>query len=396
MTLLVLAASLYQLDAIRTAKRLGMRVITTDTLPSNPGHALADRAYSVDTTNVSGVIEIAKVERIDGVIAPCTDVAVYTAARVAEELGLPGVRSEAARIVTSKATFREFMAMQGMRVPRYQILDVRTDLPTGLFTNGQRCIIKPDKASGSKGIFILGSDAELSERLPQSLAHSPNGKLVIEEFIDGHQGTVEGVLREGRAALKFILDRQTAPAPYVSTTGHQLPTVLHEGQQTMVVEAIETLWQKLGVTESVFDCDFVIQGDKVYLIEITPRLGGNSISQLLRWCAGVDLVEISVQAAVGAKMELPPQPQLKPSAVALLGVWTAGRLVYEEDAVRRCCAEPWVHRLTMDVQSGAEVQPFMNGRHRLGEAFVGAETRGQLTERVRCLEGMLGLSVMRP
>ena len=78
--LLVLAASTYQLRTIRTAKRLGYRVVTTDNVPTNPGHALADQAYSTDTTDLEGVLAIARRERLDGVIAPCTDVAVPTAA----------------------------------------------------------------------------------------------------------------------------------------------------------------------------------------------------------------------------------------------------------------------------------------------------------------------------
>src|SRR3954464_13348905 len=105
-TLLVLAAAQYQMDAIRTAKRLGYRVVTTDNIPGNPGHALADEAYGIDTTDLDAVLEIARAEKIDGVVAPCTDVAVVTAAHLADELDLPGVPVAAARIVTDKLAFR--------------------------------------------------------------------------------------------------------------------------------------------------------------------------------------------------------------------------------------------------------------------------------------------------
>ena len=88
--LLVLAASHYQCDAIRTAQRLGYRVITTDNRPDNPGHRIADRCFDVDTTDRAGVLAIARAEKIAGVLAPCTDVAMPTAACVAEALGLRG------------------------------------------------------------------------------------------------------------------------------------------------------------------------------------------------------------------------------------------------------------------------------------------------------------------
>jgi biotin carboxylase len=394
-TILVLAASLYQLDAIRTAKRLGMRVVTTDSIPSNPGHALADRAYAVDTTDVEGVIEIAKAERIDGVIAPCTDVAVFTAARVAEELGLPGVASEAARIVTSKTEFRKFLAGHEMRVPRFVIVEANEQPPAGLFECGQRWIIKPERASGSKGIFILDSADDLAKRMPESRMHSPTGRLVIEQFIDGHQGTIEGVLRGGSVALSFILDRQTAPSPYVSTIGHYVPSVIDAPSQAKVVSMVEEAWRKLGVNECIFDCDFVLGDGQVYLIEMTPRLGGNSISQLLRVCAGVDLVELAVRSAMGDLADLPTDLPVKAAAVVLFGVWQSGRLSYEMSDIERCRVEPWLHSIQMDVEPGAVVEPFINGRHRLGEAYVLGSERSDIPGLVTGLNEMLALGVHR-
>ena len=84
-TLLVLAASTYQVPAIETAKRLGYRVITTDNIPSNPGHSIADASFGEDTTNLDGILALAKSENISGVIAPGTDVAVMTAAYLSEQ-----------------------------------------------------------------------------------------------------------------------------------------------------------------------------------------------------------------------------------------------------------------------------------------------------------------------
>src|SRR5213078_2129415 len=118
-TLLVLAASTYQLDAIRKAKELGIRVITTDNVPSNPGHRLADRCYSIDTTDRAGVLDLARRERINGVIAPATDVALETAAYVAAALALPGPSVESAAILVSKWQFRQFLKREGLPCPRF-------------------------------------------------------------------------------------------------------------------------------------------------------------------------------------------------------------------------------------------------------------------------------------
>ena len=100
-TVVVLAASVYRLDAIRTAQRLGYRVVTVDNRPANPGPSLADASYDVDTTDLQGVLDVARRESIAGIISPCADVAVPTAAFVAEQLGLPGPPLASTRTVCS-------------------------------------------------------------------------------------------------------------------------------------------------------------------------------------------------------------------------------------------------------------------------------------------------------
>ena len=145
----------------------------------------------------------------------------------------------------------------------------------------ERWIIKPDQSSGSKGIFIVSSLAEFHQRLPESLAYSPNGCAILERFIDGWQGTCEGIVRDGKVAVSFVLDRETAPAPYVATVGHRVPSVLPAPVQTRLIRTLEDLWRRLEYRDGPFDCDFVAADCEMYLLEMSPRIGGNSISALL-------------------------------------------------------------------------------------------------------------------
>lgn len=393
-TLLVLAASRYQMDAIRTAQRLGHRVITTDNTPDNPGHAIADLACDIDSTDLEAVLELARREQIDGIISPCTDVSVPTAAYVAQELGLAGPPLEAAKIVTDKIAFRRFLEQHDLPRPRFFEIGRNDAAPDNLWEESPRWILKPDRSSGSKGIFIVRSPEELAARLAESREFSPTGTVLVEEFFEGHQGTVEGVLEDGRIALHFMLDRQTAPAPYVTTVGHRLPTRLSAEVESQVIRHLEHVWSLLGIRNGVFDCDFVHSNGEVYLIEITPRLGGNSISQLIRQAAGVDLVETAVRHACGERVVLPAQPVLKPMSVVLLGVWEQGVLRVDAAHLEQARAQPWLRSLELDVQTGALVEPFINGRHRIGEAYLQADSNAELESLERRLQSQLPLEVL--
>jgi len=388
--LLVLGASTYQVPAIETAKRLGYRVITTDNNPSNPGHVLADASFRVDTTDLDGVLALAVRENISGVIAPCTDIAVTTAAHVAEQLHLPGPVPAAAHILTHKQYFREFLANVGFACPRAFPLANDALPAVGLF-DGRKWLVKPNRSSGSKGIFIVLSEAEFLTRVVESRAFSVDGSAILEEFIEGTQHTCEGVLKEGKVALALLTDRDTAPPPYTATTGHRVPSRLPEAVQTRVLGTIEEVLGRLGVTSGPFDCDFVADGERIVLIEITPRLGGNSLSRLFQVALDFDLVAYAVRNACGDTGKLPPSKPPKCSTVLILGVNQSGLFHFDQAKFAALRHEPWVRALELDFERGHPVKQFINGHHRVGEALIAAANRDELDRRVDELKARLKL-----
>jgi biotin carboxylase len=389
-TILVLAASLYQVETIECAKRLGHRVVTLDNRPENPGHALADRSYKIDTTDMAAVLDVARLERIDGVIAPCTDVAVPTAAHVAHALHLPGIPFQSAQVVCDKILFRKFLGQHHFRVPTSLAVNATVELPDSLFQQGA-WIIKPNRSSGSKGIFVVRSKSEFVKRLPVALSFSPDGSAILEKYIDGFQGTCEGILRNGDLALTFVLDRQTPDLPYVTTCGHHVPTSLSRAYQQNLHAILKEVWRLLGITDGPFDCDFVAAAGEVYLLEVAPRMGGNSISTLLRKAAGFDIARYSVRHVLGEDPDLPVSCSIRPAAVIILGVFEAGKLAFNTREAETLVREPWVDSLTMDNKPGDAVLPFINGRHRVGQAIVYGESRDDLEAKVLMLKRRLGL-----
>jgi len=392
-TLLILAASSYQLLTIATAKRLGYRVVTTDNVRDNPGHALADVSYDIDTTDSEAVLELARKENIAGVIAAGTDVAVMTAAYLADQLGTPGPSPEAAHILTNKHAFRKFLADAGLPYPR-AFLVVENSVPEGMVFGDHRWLIKPTRSSGSKGIFIIADQAEYHARVAESRHFSIDGTAVLEEFLEGSQHTCEGVLRDGRIALSILTDRDTAPSPHTTTTGHRLPSHLPSELQERVIAAIEDIFERLGIVSGPFDCDFVVIRDLIVLIEITPRLGGNSLSRLFSYALGFDLVAYAVRHACGDPCPIQAQTPPRPSAIAILGADRAGRLTWNEDQFKALLAEDWVDTLLLDLPMGADVQPFINGRHRVGEALINGVDRNEVDAHLLDLRQRLNLAAI--
>jgi len=381
-SVLILGASRYQLDAIHTARQLGYRIVCSDNVPANPGHALADRSHFIDTTDKERILALAQAEQVCGVMSPCTDVAVPTAAFVAQRMGLVGPPPSAAEILCDKLAFRQFMDAHGLPVPRFFPLP-DTEVDESMF-RGQAWIVKPDRSSGSKGVFILDSRSMLDARLAETIAFSPNRRAILEQFIEGFQGTCEGIVRGGKLVLSCFLDRKTVASPFATTCGHQLPTSLPVSTQRRITQKLEAIWGLLNVRETVFDCDFVVAGEDIYILEMSPRLGGNCISSLLLRASGFNFVEYAIRLACGEHPRAPTSLVLQPMAVMIFGPDRSGRAAYDQAALEQLRRCEWVASLTMDVDVGDVVHQFINGRNRIGECFVRGSSREDVS--AKCAE----------
>ncbi len=391
-SLLVLAASRYQLDVIRKARALGHRVITLDNCPSNPGHAEADSCWNIDTTDMNAALDVALRENVDGIVSPCTDVAAPTAAFIANRMGLPGPPFESVKVACSKVRFREFLSRNGMPAPEAMRIDADFRPAEDIFKKS-RWIMKPDQCSGSKGIFVIESQGDYRRRLPETLEFSPQGVGILERFIEGFQGTCEGVLRNGRIEQIFLLDRMTAEPPYVATRGHCFPTTLPVLSRERLLHQLHRVWSLMGISDGPFDCDFVASEQEVYILELSPRLGGNCISKLLQAATGFDIVEYAIRYALGENPKTPAVLHLRPTAAVILGVQRGGRLAFDREEAECLKREPWVLQLSLDVAFGATVFPFINGRNRIGEALIAGSARNELELRVLELYQRLSLIV---
>jgi biotin carboxylase len=370
---LVLGASLYQLDTIIKAKNLGYEVITTDNVPENPGHKFADKSYNISTTQIQEVLDIACNEKINGVIAACTDVALPAASYISRELGLAGPPLEAVEIVTSKLAFRIFLKKNGFLTPDFFVIESKDDFK-GLL-KGDKWVIKPDKSSGSKGVYVISDEIELEAKINDSFKFSLSDKCVLERFIDGFQGTCEGILKNGEIVMSLFTDRLTAPLPYTATWGHYVPTKLSKSQQDAVISRLNKIWHHLKVFNGPFDSDFVIENEEIYIIELAPRMGGNSLTKLLKNSIDFDIIEYSLRYVCGEEIKLNYNNRIKPVAVVLLGVLNEGKLNFRIEELNLLKKEDWVLSLSVDYPIGSHIKPFINGRNRIGETVIVGTSR---------------------
>lgn len=303
--LMILGGSRYIIPVIETAHKLGLYVITCDYLPDNIAHKYSDEYCNVSIIEKEAVLECAKRLEIDGIMSFACDPGVVTAAYVAERMGLPSVGSyEAVSILQNKGKFRKFLADNGFNVPTAKgytsIDDAIKDV--GIFH--WPVIVKPTDSAGSKGVTRVDDPAELKKSIEYALSYSHCDEFIIEDFItqygfssDSDSFSVDGVLK----FISFNSQRFDANAenPY-TPAAYSWPSSMTEEHQNELASEIQRLITLLDLKTSVYNIETREGTDgKAYIMECSPRGGGNRISECLEYATGVKLVENAVRAAVG-------------------------------------------------------------------------------------------------
>ena len=308
----MLGGSAQQVIAIKSAKRLGLYTILCDYLPDNPGQHYADRFYQISTTDKDAVLEIAKKEKIDGILAYASDPAAPTAAYVAEKLGLPGNPYEAVDILCNKDKYRDFLSKHGFCTPKakgYNTIDSAfNDLKAGIFKFP--VLVKPVDSSGSKGVGRINNTEDIGDKLVYAMSFSRAKRLIIEEFVEklGYQIAGDGLSINGKLVFRYFANDPFDPKcinPFVPISA-SFPYNMPKEVQDKVHNEIQRLISLLHMRTCTYNFDMRIDKDyNVYLMEVAPRDGGNYIPDVIKYATGIDLVECSIKAAIGDKIVLP-------------------------------------------------------------------------------------------
>ena len=328
--LLVLAAGILQIPVIKKAREMGYYVIAADGNPAAVGLPLADKAIVANITDEEVMLRIAREEQIDGVIHPCSEVSMNVMGRINDELGLSGISRDTAIRATNKHLMRQAFEQGGAPSPKSfctNDADEAWNLLCKEFTGD--AILKPSRNSGSRGVAKIAYPHPCS--FSASLRKRPEGKgdtakeefvalferamnesrdksVMIEQFIEGPEFSVEIIVWQGEAHVLTVTDKKTTEAPYFVELGHNQPSVFPEEMQKKLKDAAVAGVRALGLDKCAAHAELKLMDGKPYLMEIGARLGGDFIStELTHLSTGVDMVAAAIDVALGKEPDLRPK-----------------------------------------------------------------------------------------
>lgn len=306
-TIIILGAGTMQEPAIRIAKRNGWNVVLADGNPAAAARGLADSFECVDLKDRDGLLSLARRCRdcggLDGIFTAGTDFSA-SVAWVAERLGLPGISFDTAMKATDKCLMRSAFAAAGVPSPRSVCWPGRGDPLAALAPEMSfPLVVKPVDNMGARGVRRVEDTAALGEACRAALPLSRSSRVIIEEYMEGPEFSLDAIVHEGKAVVCGVADRIIRFPPFFVEMGHTMPTEFPPS----AVREIESVFlagiRAIGINHGAAKGDIKLTQKGAMVGEIAARLSGGYMSGwTFPLATGVEVTEAALNLAVG----LPP------------------------------------------------------------------------------------------
>ncbi len=312
---LIIGAGFLQKFVIQKAKSMGYVTLAVDADPNAVGFEYADKYAVINIVDEKACLEYAKQENIDGVLTAATDYGVLTAAYIAEQLGLPGLKYDVAKVIKNKYLVRKCL-FENKVDDTEQAYEVSSDTNIDELALKLKypVMVKPCDGSGSRGASKVECGKDLKKACEYAMDSSITHRAEIETFINGREYGAETLVVNGEPHVLAVMKKYMTKPPYYAELGHAIPCGLDKTVEDKVKDCVRRAIKALGVNFGSVNMDMLITADgKVYIVDIGARMGGNLIgSHIIPYGTGIDYMGNMIKNAVGDKVDLTPsgKPQV--------------------------------------------------------------------------------------
>jgi biotin carboxylase len=247
-----------------------------------------------EEASLDAIVSASRARAIDGVVA-VGDRPVVLAARAAEALALPGNPPDAAKASAHKRLARECFARAGLPAPAFVQTTVADDIDRVAALLTYPIVIKPVGLSGSRGVIRANDSTELRSafrRLAALLARAEiraertglERDLLVEEFIEGKEYAVEGLLTGGRFGALALFDKpDRLDGPFFEETIYVTPSRAPRDVQRTILDTVQRAALALGLRHGPIHAECRVNPAGVFVLEVAARPIGGLCSRILRF-----------------------------------------------------------------------------------------------------------------
>lgn len=365
-SILVFGAGELQCSLINTVKRMGFRAVVIDPDPKAEGAKLGDVFISIAGDDYEGTRSIALEHNVIALVTAATDNPLPLMAKLAEELGLRFPSYESVMAVLDKGRFKKLLLENNIPCAKGKSYSI-DELPD-YDSLEYPVIIKPNKNSGSRGVVKCNNREELEAELLSVKQFCRDGKYIIEQYIEGDEISVEGLLINGKLEIIQITDKILGPPPYNVEMGHIQPST-YWPRKAEIQDLLQRIISISGLNNCAVHPELKINERGIYIIEIGPRLGGDFItSDLVPLSTGIDIEQEMVHMLLGKNVQLIRDDNAAMIKYFALPEGTFVTKKFDEDRVKK--QVPNIHKAKFYLEIGEVAGSVTNSLNRHGYCII--------------------------
>jgi S-sulfo-L-cysteine synthase (3-phospho-L-serine-dependent) len=276
------------------------------------------------------LISFAQRQRATGLVTFEDDLALATAL-AARRLNLTGPDPESVRRSAGKSACRAALADRGLSTVAYLEVNAKDgDVAIGSTPIDFPVVVKPGGLSGSHGVFLVNSNAELKTAIRSAYelsldASLEKGTIVIEEYIEGKNATVEIAAFDGSYSLIGTSEteydfQQIGSLQRFRLRAVNVPGQLQDSERDVLYNAAVRAVEACGLMDTVVHVELRLSSTGPHIIELNPRAAGAFLPEMIELCYGVPYTEIALAIASGEQMPALRKPQYKAAAVRFFSI----------------------------------------------------------------------------
>lgn len=375
-SVLIFGVGPLQESIINRAKLMGLYTVGIDPVADATCRDAVDAFEVVGGQDYEGTCAVVEKYGIDAIVTAATDKPLVMMARIAEKYGFPFYSVETAQWSTDKFQMKQRFMEGGVPCAKGRLVKSVEETADMVYP----VIVKPRDNSGSRGVKLCRSKEELSASMSEAFEVSKLDTVLVEEYIEGPEYSIEGLHYDGKAEVIQFTEKKTTEFPYNVELGHKQPANLTDGQKQAIREIVSKIGKALHFENCPSHTELKINKRGIFVIETSPRLGGDYItSTLVPLSTGINMEDQLLHIALGEKVDTTTGRFNKASGVCFLNL-PCGKVTAIDDAIREVKTWHNVKEFSTSLKVGDEIRPITSSLNRYGQFIVQAENRKAVDE----------------
>jgi carbamoyl-phosphate synthase large subunit len=378
-----------QQSIINRAKKMGLYTVGIDPCEDATCKGDVDAFEVVGGQDYEGTCAVVEKYSIDAIVTAATDKPLVMMARIAEKYGFPFYSVETAQWSTDKYQMKQRFLEGDVPCARGRLIHTADEAKNLYFP----LIVKPRDNSGSRGVKLCRSMEELQTSMSEALEVSKLDTVLVEEFIEGPEYSIESLHHDGKSEVIQFTEKKTTEFPYNVELGHIQPANISEENKQKIREIISKIGKALHFVNCPSHTELKINERGIFVIETSPRLGGDYItSTLTPLSTGVNLEDELLRMALGEGIN--PKPQAVQYSGVRFFALEEGSVIKHAPDVNFAKNWPHVVDFSFNLKEGDRVNRITSSLNRYGHLTLIAGNRESIEDAFEKYEKVMKENVL--